>query len=375
MRRGEGVNDQDDSLDLHSESVYVVLNVAFYSDCAISDCSGALGKKVVNLKFNHFIKACLFVVAACSSVRGEQGAPIYLGNQNPFVLVYGLPKSEAGFITPKGKLNAAFSYFVSNNAFSETASNRESMTWDGETATYSVKLRYGVSDRLEVGLDLPYVQHSGGYLDSTIRKFHSIFGYSNDRQEEFDKNQIHYKVNDYETKESSHGLGDIRLTAGMPVLSGSADSRRYLAVRSVLKLPTGDSADLLGSGGTDVSAGLAYSDYELLKSINVVLGANLGMVYLGDSDVLSDMQKNFAGYGGASVDWIAAKWLELKLQLDMHSAIYDSELLQLGTSLQLLAGGTVHLPGDVLLDLGISEQLSTDATPDVGFYLMIGHQF
>ena len=34
MRRGEGLNEQDDSLDLHSESVYVVLNVAFYRDCA-----------------------------------------------------------------------------------------------------------------------------------------------------------------------------------------------------------------------------------------------------------------------------------------------------------------------------------------------------
>jgi hypothetical protein len=43
--------------------------------------------------------------------------------------------------------------------------------------------------------------------------------------------------------------------------------------------------------------------------------------------------------------------------------------------LQLLAGGTVHLPGEILLDLGISEQLSTDATPDVGFYLMLRHTF
>ena len=40
-----------------------------------------------------------------------------------------------------------------------------------------------------------------------------------------------------------------------------------------------------------------------------------------------------------------------------------------------LAGGTVHLPGDILLDLGISEQLITDATPDVGFYLMVGYLF
>lgn len=320
------------------------------------------------------------MLLTCRGVQSEQAAPIYIGNQNPFVLIYGLPKAEAGFITPKGRLDASFSYFVANNAFSETASNGEAMIWDGETATYNIKLRYGVSDRLEVGLDVPYVHHSGGYLDSTIRKFHSIFGYSNDRQEEFEKNQIHYKVDEngnelYETQESSRGLGDIRFTAGVPLLTGSESSRRYLAVRSVLKLPTGDSEDLLGSGGTDLSAGLAYSDFELLKSINVVLAADLGVVYLGDSDVLSSMQKNYAGYGGGSMDWLALKWLELKLQLDFHTAVYDSELLQLGTSLQLLAGGTVHLPADVLMDFGITEQLSTDSTPDVGFYLMFGHQF
>jgi hypothetical protein len=59
----------------------------------------------------------------------------------------------------------------------------------------------------------------------------------------------------------------------------------------------------------------------------------------------------------------------------MHSAMYDTELIQLGSSIQLLAGGTIHVPGDVLIDFGISEQLVTDATPDVGFYLMVGHTF
>ena len=76
-----------------------------------------------------------------------------------------------------------------------------------------------------------------------------------------------------------------------------------------------------------------------------------------------------------SLAWLALEWLELKLQLDMHSAMYDSELKQLGSSMQLLAGGTLHLPGDVLLDLGITEQVITDATPDVGFYLMLRHLF
>jgi hypothetical protein len=326
------------------------------------------------LKYSFKLTLSLTFVAFGSWAASE--SPIYLANQNPFVQIYGLPKSEAGFITPKGKLDATFLYYVSNNAFSDTASNGETMTWDGETSQVTMKLRYGLFERLEVGIDMPYVQQGGGYWDSVIRNFHSLVGFPNDRQEEFDKNQIDYSVNGKTYLDNDHsGLGDIRFTAALPLLIESERSRRALAIRSVLKLPTGDSAYLLGSGGTDISMGLAYTDKELLAIINTVLTANLGAVYMSDSDVLSEMQRNVAGYGGISADWLALKWLEVKLQLDMHSAMYDTELIQLGSSIQLLAGGTIHVPGDVLIDFGISEQLVTDATPDVGFYLMVGHTF
>ena len=313
---------------------------------------------------------------ATAPVRSAEHSPIYIGNQNPFVAIYGLPRAEAGFITPKGKLDASFLYYVSNNAYSDVPGNGEEMIWDGETATYTAKLRYGVSEHLELGMDIPYVQHSGGYLDSIIRNFHSMFGFPNDRQEEFDKNQIEFKVNDkIFLNESEHGLGDIRLTAAVPLFLDSFETRRHLAVRSVLKLPTGDSDGLLGSGGTDLATGLAYSDFELLDFMNTVIHANVGVMYMSDSDVLPSKHENFAGYGGVGLGWIPLNWLEFKLQVDMHSAMYDSELVQLGHSLQLMLGGTLKLPGNTLLDLGITEQLSTDATPDYGMYLMLGRQF
>jgi hypothetical protein len=327
-----------------------------------------------------FPMAAMLVLGCLGPARGETSSPLYIGNQNPFVLIYGLPKSESGTITPKRKLDAVFIYNVSNNALYQYADNGESIICDGETATYTMKLRCGVADWLEVGLDLPYVQHSGGYLDSTIRKFHSTLGYSNGRQKEFEKNQIHFMVEDngdvlYETQANSQGLGDIRLTAGVPLLMNWLGDGRHLAARSVLKLPTGKSEDLLGSGAADVSLGLAYSDDRLLEFMNIALGANFGLVYLGGSGVLADKQNHLVGYGGASMNWTARDWLGLNLQLDMHSAAYDSELIQLGSSLQLLAGASFRLPGEVMFDLGISEQLTTDATPDVGFYLMLGHLF
>ena len=96
---------------------------------------------------------------------------------------------------------------------------------------------------------------------------------------------------------------------------------------------------------------------------------------MGDSDVLAGKQNNVAGYGGLALGWKPWSWGEFKLQADLHSAMYDSDLLQLGHSLQLAAGGTIWLPGNTFLDLGVTEQLSTDATPDYGMYFMLGRRF
>lgn len=336
----------------------------------------------MKLKINLLKITCgLFVIGGRSAgyaaeAPAYQATPIYVANQNPFVQIFGLPKSEPGTITPKSKLDVGFLYYVSNNAIQN---DDQSLIWDGETAQYNFRVRYGVSDKLELGIDVPYIDHSGGYLDSIIRGFHDLFGFPNDRQEQFEKNQIHYKVNengtDFEMQERQSGLGDIRLSAAIPLFSKSIDSQRYLAVRPLLKLPTGDAQDLLGSGGTDLSVSLAYSDYETLRAINTVLSVNCGMIYMGNTKVLRDLQRHFAGYGGVSLDWLATKHLEFKLQLDMHSAFYDSAFDQLGSSIQLLAGGTARLPGEVLLDLGMSQQLITDATPDLGLYLSLRRLF
>jgi hypothetical protein len=331
----------------------------------------------------RFLKKIFYIICCTSSLlyaEDRKGAPIYISNQNPFIQIFGLPKAEPGWITSKGKLNVGFSYYASNNAIIHNSPNGDAIIWDGETAQYTLRLRYGLFEKLEIGADLSLVDHSGGYLDSLIRHTHDILGMPNDRQEQFGKNKIHYKIDHngttiYETQERDTGLGDIRLFAAVPLLPVTEESERYLALRSLLKLPTGNADTLLGSGGVDFSLTLAYSDYKLLQGINSVFSANIGTIYMGDSDVLHSMQNNVAIYGGTSIAWLVSNYVELKLQLDLHSDICDTDIPQLGSSIQLLAGGTIHLPGNVALDLGMSQQLVTDATPDVGFYLILQHLF
>ena len=323
---------------------------------------------------------CSIIISVCSVAYAEQITPIYIANQNPFVQIFGLQKSEPGTITPKDKLSAGFLYYISNNAIEDETVNGESITWDGETSQYNFRFRYGFSDKLELGVDIPFIEHGGGFLDAVIRRTHKILGFPNDRQNGFDRDQIHYLLTEnditlFELQERRNGLGDMRFSAAIPLFTQSLHPQQHLAFRSLLKLPTGDPKYLLGSGGTDVSMGLAFSDYRTLNGIGAVLTSNFGMIYMGNTKVLREKQRHIAGYGGASFDWLALKNLELKVQLDMHSAFYQSELKELGSSIQLLVGGTIHLPKEVYLDLGMSQNTRTDATPDVGFYLLVRRLF
>jgi hypothetical protein len=319
------------------------------------------------------------VLVSCS-VYGAHQEPIYVADQNPFTQIYGLPKPEAGFITPKRKLDVGFLYHVSNGSISSESSSGEAIVWDQETALYNLRFRYGLLERLELGIDIPFVQHSGGYLDSTVRHFHDLFSFPNDRQVEFEKNEIQSKVTEngvsvYEMDEDTSGIGDVRVSAAVPLAGMRTDSKRFLALRSLVKLPTGDADYLLGSGGTDVAVGLSFSDMRTLQALRMGLTLYGGAMYLGESDVLSNRQEHFAGYGGGSLGWRVFSWLDLKVQLDLHSALYDSDLDQLGSSMQLVGGGTILFPYNIVVDLGMTQNTFTDATPDVGFYLFLKSRF
>ena len=62
----------------------------------------------------------------------------------------------------------------------------------------------------------------------------------------------------------------------------------------------------------------------------------------------------------------------MKLQLDAHSAFYDSGLTELGSdAAQLIIGGALRLSDTWVLDLAVSEDIAVDTAPDVVFHIGI----
>jgi len=92
--------------------------------------------------------------------------------------------------------------------------------------------------------------------------------------------------------------------------------------------------------------------------------------------VLSGRAKNWVINGWVGAGWSPLGWLGLKLQLDSHSALYDSHLRELGRpAMMLTMGGTLGLGDVTSLDLGVGEDLAINTSPDMDFLLSLKHKF
>lgn len=80
-----------------------------------------------------------------------------------------------------GKLLAKNNYFLSTNlSIASNSTNaltpNEVVYFDGEMMRLDLYLAYAFSDRFEIGLNVPIVRHSGGFMDSSIDGFHRFIG-------------------------------------------------------------------------------------------------------------------------------------------------------------------------------------------------------
>jgi hypothetical protein len=112
----------------------------------------------------------LLPAAACfaSALEDQDNAPVS-GIYN-FV-----DSTEGAELLPKGSVAWTLVAMTSSHAVAERSGN-EALVFDGETTRTEFRLRYAVSDELELGIEIPYLWHSPGELDQFIDAWHDTFG-------------------------------------------------------------------------------------------------------------------------------------------------------------------------------------------------------
>ncbi len=303
--------------------------------------------------------------------------PFQVRNFSPTALVQGLSIAETPRVLPAGSTSLSTSFDLANNASVNTRT-KEGILLDGESYIATLGLRYGLSDSLQLGIDLPWVWHSQGFMDNFISNWHDFFGLPNGDRDDLQDDQLNYL---YSSKGKEHlglqdetnGFGDLRLQLAWQI---KATEQSAFTLQTQLKAPTGDANKLTGSEAWDISVALsAQRDFPLGKGQGAFWGG-FGVSWLGDGEVLEGEVVDYAANGWIGAGWTPLNWLALKVQIDSHTALYDSNLTELGDpAVMLTIGGTLALSEKTLLDIGVGEDLNVNASSDVTLHLRLAHKF
>ena len=320
---------------------------------------------------------------ASGTAESAEITPFQTFNQSPLAQIFGLPAAESAILQPAGRTLALLGADIANN-FAHDSAQGEQILLDGESYRLTLGLRRGITDKIEAGIDIPWVGHGAGVFDHFIEGWHDFFGLPQGGRKEAPRNRLLYTYsrNDREQlhlDDSSFGLGDIRLTGGLQLYHDRQPNPRAVALRASIKLPTGSSSKLHGSGSTDVALWLTASDDYLLPGPwghLTLFGATGGMA-MTNGDVLQDQQRNLVGFGDLGFGWSPVEWIAFKTQLSGTTPFYQgSTLKELNApSLLFTIGGTLAFSSSTALDIGVSEDLAVSTAPDAALHLGLSHRF
>jgi hypothetical protein len=261
---------------------------------------------------------------------------------------------------------------VSN--FTSSANGGGFAFFDGETTVLTYVLSRPLAQNLEWGFEVPYVLHTGGALDGLIDEFHDAFGLNDGGRPSADRNRLdyffRYRGETYaDIQKSRRELGDVRVMLGYRVFDSAA---RALAVRALVKAPTGEASELSGSGGWDGALWFEYRESELLRRLGIDLTLGGGLVGLGEGDFADEARNNSALVGHFGMQRAFGRRFRLLAQLDAHTELLDTGLREVndGTIIGTL-GGRLQVADGLRVDLALLEDLRGRSTPDVVFQLRL----
>ena len=322
---------------------------------------------------------CVPWPAAADSGQAEDVAvamPLRLVNLNPFFVPYGVPVSFGTRTLPPGSSELTVAVDTASY-LSTAASGSERLLLDGETYRTSLTLRRGFRSRWEYFLELSAVGHHGGLFDGFIENWHDFFGLPQGDRDRTPRDRFAVSYTDgagtrVDMRRDVFALSDLVLGVGYSVPDWLV-ANDGLTVRSHLKIPTGDAGSLAGSGRfstslwAETSGALPWSE----TSRRWLYAATLGLVVTEPPKRLSSVGDPFIAFGRVSATWRALSWLDLTVQVDVHSSPYrDSNVDVLADPVVLFGiGGAVHITEQATLELAITEDDGLHrAAPDIGLH-------
>lgn len=265
---------------------------------------------------------CLLATSACAQTLADFDGPAPLRNQRPYQTLFLTFTPSNARALGRGQHRERLQLDVANTLLiPDPKLGGDNVLEDAETQTLTLSVRQGLGKGWEAGAALPVVDRDGGVLDNFVRFYHEGVGLVKSSPDVFAgrPNIVSYRsiIRSQEAgvdAGSASGIGDLSLYAVRGLLS---TPRRSLSVRAGLKLPTGDAANLLGSGGTDY--GIDVDGAKLLGTRTALFGS-LGYERLGRATRVRSAARDALSYS-LGAEYRARPGLSYLLQTDGGSRL------------------------------------------------------
>ena len=262
--------------------------------------------------------------------------PLASRNQFPVSLLFVslAPDKASSLANGRTAFDISFDY---SNIITGQDSETESLFLDLEYSRTAVVFKRGLPKRMELGASIPFYLYYGGFLDPFVAGFHNLFGLPNFLRGQTENGQTRYELVNNSGDGGTPFLGDESLTAVGDITiyfkKTLFEKDLYaVAVRSDLKLPTGNPETLSGSGATDLGIGAAFD--RIADRWAFYTNANFHL--LGQPDAFR--VKNFFSFT-VGFDLRLKPRLTAHLQLDHARPFVESELPIFNEGAQQLALG------------------------------------
>ena len=334
-----------------------------------------------SISFLTIIVLTLVIASVRHPLQAASIHPLSTSNTRPVVLIHAIPTSRSAEITAQDDWQISIDTELTNH-FSYNYDSNETVRFDGETTRVAMSIKRGVTDNAELEVVVPFVSHDGGSLDQFIEDWHDVFGFPQNGRKQHPRDQLHFYyvkngVVKLDFREPASGVGDVQFIYAVNMIEPRESGNGHLALKTSIKLPTGDSEKLTGSGGSSVSAWLTGDKSTSWFGFDGLNYFSAGAMWMEEGDVIADQQRSFALFGGIGSGVEVSKRIALQLQLDAHTPLYEgSDLTEMGSVAFLLTiGGSLEFSENWNLDLAVVEDILPHSAPDVTFHLGVNSRW
>ncbi|HSB46142.1 MAG TPA: DUF3187 family protein [Nitrospira sp.] len=277
----------------------------------------------------RLLAGALTVLALSSSVAWAEGfGPFPVRNFQAFQqLVLNLPGDRAS-VLKQGTLDLRLELAETASIYNEIQPQATAVI-KFETLRSGLFLRYGLTEKVELGVELPVYYRYQGFMNGAITATErATTGEAPARAALSNTSYAFNVTRNGQTVMSggpgATGLGDTTLMSKFQFLTESG-SVPAVSLRGAVKLPTGDQSAFFGSGSPDFGAGLAVEKH--LASRWILYGNINGVVPTGSIAGFS-LQPTFTAI--VAVEYLWSENLSITAHFDYYSSPFH------GTGLSML---------------------------------------